>query len=203
MITVIIIGRLILSYDHCLSLPADCLISLRAWREKKREKGGFKLFWSDDPWHQSGSYLPTRTTQTNRPSIKSHQSIAESDWVCLKTAREVQDRSLYSNLSHSLKPYDQSMRGKLHANQPKKSSKTSQNHQRLRNNGSDDCRLIQSADTAHLQLFQSKPHSLAFCLGKMMLCGWWSPKACQDNGSNASAVPLNYCVCVSQRHYLT
>lgn len=37
----------------------------------------------------------------------------------------------------------------------------------------------------------------------MMLCGWWSPKACQDNGSNASAVPLNYCVCVSQRHYLT
>lgn len=57
--------------------------------------------------------------------------------------------------------------------------------------------------TAHLQLIQSKPHSLAFCPGKMMLCGWWSPKACQDNGSNASAVPLNYCVCVSQRHYLT
>lgn len=108
-----------------------------------------------------------------------------------------------SNLSHSLKPYDQSMRGKLHANQPKKSSETSQNHQRLRNNGSDDCRLIQSTDTAHLQLLQSKPHSLAFCLGKMMLCGWWSPKACQDNGSNASTVPLNYCVCVSQRHYLT
>jgi len=42
-----------------------------------------------------------------------------------------------------------------------------------------------------------------FLPGKMMLCGWWSPKACQDNGSNASAVPLNYCVCVSQRHYLT
>lgn len=36
-----------------------------------------------------------------------------------------------------------------------------------------------------------------------MLCGWWSPKACQDNGSNASAAPLNYCCGVAQRHYLT
>lgn len=108
--------------------------------------------------------IPSNQDHTDEQAFHQITSKHCRKWLSLFEDSQRRARQIFvfiSKLSHSLKPYDQSMRGKLHANQPKKSSKTSQNHQRLRNNGSDDCRLIQSTDTAHLQLFQSKPHSLS------------------------------------------
>lgn len=121
----------------------------------------------------------------------------------------MQDRYLVlrSNLSHSFKTYDITLtkaweERNVHTN-PRSHQEPHKTSSKITKQWLGWLSPTTSTDTAHLQLIQSKPRSLTFHPGKMMLCGWWSPKACQDNGSNASAVPLNYCVCVSQRHYLT